>query len=269
MFERLIRFDDYNYLQSKISKYERSSSLNAEATYGEYFSHVYKTLKTNYRNEYLYKNFIINKLLTGKYSLNTTTVLNEFRINKSIADIVFVNGTSKVFEIKTELDNSSRMTAQLNDYKKVFKEIYIVTHHSLLQKYLDIISNDIGLIVLTEKFTLKTICEPQVNECLDNLTIMKCLRKAEYSNIIASYYGSLPAVSDFKFFSTCKELFVKIPTHDLHLLMMQELKKRAIKVKEILTSNHVPKELKHICMCLDFNKEEYKKLDTLLTTKLS
>jgi len=66
-FERLIRFDDYNYLQSKISKYGSSISLNAEATYGEYFTHVYKTLKTHYRNEYLYKNFNYLLSKSGKY----------------------------------------------------------------------------------------------------------------------------------------------------------------------------------------------------------
>ena len=264
-FERLIRSDDFSHIQARIKKYDNGFIRNGRRTYREYFSHSYKALIAHYRNEYIYKNFIIEQILIGKYSLKTTNGLNEFRINKSIADLVLVNGTSKVFEIKTELDNPNRLANQINDYKKVFKEIYIVTHHSLEHKYNEIISNDIGLIVLTSNNTLKTIREPLVNDNLDSITMMKCLRKFEYSNIILSYYGSIPNSSDFKFYSTCKVLFEKIPIYDLHYLMINELKKRTIKEKDILVSKIVPKELKHICMCLNFNKEEYKKLDKLLS----
>ena len=51
-------------------------------------SEIYSILKKNYRNEYFYKNTLLNKLLLGVHSVNTTTALTEVAIAKSKADFV-------------------------------------------------------------------------------------------------------------------------------------------------------------------------------------
>ena len=267
-FNEMVRGQNISFIKTKIEKYDRNIAKNKELCYQEYFFHIFDSLKVNYRNEYVYKNFIINQILLGKHTLNTSNVLNEFRINKSIADLVLINGTSAVYEIKTELDNQTRLSSQINDYKKVFKEIYVVTHISLRNKYLSLIGDDIGLIILTDNYTLKTVRKSGINNEFDNLSILKCLRKSEYTNIILNYFGYIPQVTDFKFYSTCKDLFLKIPSCELHDLMMQELKKRTVKEKEILASQLVPEELKHICLCLDFNKNEYNILNSVLSKQI-
>lgn len=267
-FDKLVRQNNNKYVLSKSKRYDKEFIKFSNPTYKEYFEHIYNALEANYRNEYVYKNSIINKILLGKYSLNTTTAINEFRVGKSIADLVLLNGTSKVFEIKTELDNAERVINQLKDYKKVFKEIYLVTHNSLISKYKKIISSDIGLIALTENHSLKTIREAKENTNIENKSIIKCLRKVEFSNIIKKYFGELPRVSDFEFFKACTELIEKIPSSELHDLMMVELKKRNVKEKQALASENTPMELKHICLCLDFNKREYTKLSKILSKKL-
>lgn len=66
-------------------------------------------------------------------------LLNEFRIGASIADTVLINGTNKVFEIKTELDTPERLTTQLQDYYKGFSEVYVFTHYSLAAKYVQLL----------------------------------------------------------------------------------------------------------------------------------
>lgn len=267
-FDKLVRQNNNKYVLSKSKRYDKEFIKFCNPTYKEYFEHIYNALEANYRNEYVYKNSIINKILLGKYSLDTTTAINEFRVGKSIADLLLLNGTSKVFEIKTELDNAERVINQLKDYKKVFKEIYLVTHNSLISKYKKIVSSDIGLIALTENHSLKTIREAEENTNIENKSIIKCLRKVEYSNIIKKYFGELPKVSDFDFFKACAELIEKIPSSELHDLMMVELKKRNVKEKQALASENTPMELKHICLCLDFNKREYTKLSKILSKKL-
>lgn len=267
-FNLIVREKNYNYLKSKIRKYDKDLPNKNSSTYQEYFTYIFNSLLLNYRNEYLYKNLIINEILFKRYNLSTTTVLNEFRINKSIADLVLINGTSRVYEIKTELDNDNRLLSQIDDYKKVFKEIYLVTYHSLADKYWEIIGKDIGLIVLTDNFTLHTIREAEINTDLDNISILKCLRKSEYTSIIMKYFGFLPQVSDFKFYTSCKELFSRIPSQKLHDLMIDELKKRTVREKDILSSPSVPDELKHICFCLDFDKKEYQVLNSVLNRRI-
>ena len=77
-------------------------------TYANIFEILYDRLKKEYRNEYFYKNTLLNKLLLGVHSTNTTTALAELPIGKAKADFVLINGKAVVYEIKTELDNFER-----------------------------------------------------------------------------------------------------------------------------------------------------------------
>ena len=53
----------------------------------ELISQIYNVLREGYRNEYYYKNTLLNKLLLGIHSVNTTTALTEIPIAKSKADL--------------------------------------------------------------------------------------------------------------------------------------------------------------------------------------
>ena len=70
---------------------------------GEIISEIYSYMSKNYRNEYFYQNTLLNKLLLGRHSINTTTALTQIPINKSKADFILINGKAVVYEIKTEL----------------------------------------------------------------------------------------------------------------------------------------------------------------------
>lgn len=268
-FNKLVGDGDVAYLSSKLSKYGIDSPKPIK-TIGDYLKYTYNLLLNNYRNEYVYKNLIINKILLGRHSLNTTTILNEFKIGKSIADLVLLNGTSKVFEIKTELDSLYRCQSQLSDYKKVFENIYIVTHITLVEKYIDEIDPSIGIIALTENNTLRTIRESiKHTREFDSEVMFKCLRKSEYSNIIKRYFGELPDTTAVKYFSVCKDLFAQMPVETLHNMMLAELKKRTIREKEKFESDDiVPPELKLLLWNLDYDSNAYKKMTDRLSESL-
>lgn len=266
--EKMVRGNNYSYIRSKSKKYDQEFIQSSQPTFEEYLNHVFHVLKSNYRNEYIYKNAIITELLIKKFGLETTTALNEFKVNKSIADLVLLNGTSKVFEVKTELDNPKRLASQISDYKKVFQEVYIVTYHSILDKYVAITDDSIGIIALTDDLKLETKREPQINTEFDNTSILKCLRKPEYVKILKEYFGFIPETTDVKFFRTCKEFFAKIPPSVLHNLMLIELKKRRIKEEGHFLAGSTPEYLKHICYSLDLNQREYEKLTNILKRKI-
>lgn len=268
--ERFVEYRDTSYLKTLISRYGIHSNEPVN-TIGDYYSYAFNSLLNNYRNEYVYKNLILNKLLLGKHSLNTTTVINEFRIGSSIADLVMINGIAKVFEIKTELDSPYRVNSQLTDYRKVFENVYLVTHHSLVEKYIGQLDNYIGIIALTKNNTLSTVRESiQYTEELDSETMIKCLRKAEYSAIIKNYYGALPDATPARFFTACKNLFAEIPLPTLYELMLSELKKRSVKEKEKFASNEFSHPvLKQLLWNLNFSPDQYDKLVTGLNTCLS
>lgn len=267
-FLQLLVENDYSYVLAKYRQYGvEDSSIH---TLGEFYRYAYRKLLKEYRNEYVYKNSIINKLLLAKYSLNTTTILNEFKIGRSIADLVLLNGTSKVFEIKTELDNLYRLESQIADYKKVFEHIYVVTHADLVEKLSKEIDDKVGIITLTDKGALHTIREAQKDIAhLDSSIIIRSLRKQEYTNVLQSYFGEIPQTTSVKYFSICKEKFHEIPVCALHDLVVTELKKRTIKEKDLFRSNVIiPPEFKYLFWNLDFKAEYYDRFESILNIQL-
>lgn len=229
-------------------------------------SEIYCELKNNYRNEYFYKNTLLNKLLLGVHSINTTTALTEVAIAKSKADFVLINGKAVVYEIKTELDNLERLSSQIDDYYKAFDHVAVVTFEKnlvQLQKVLDNIDKPVGIYVLRKNGKLGTVQKPQKYvKDLNKEIIFKLLRKNEYEKIIGRYYGYLPEVSQFKYYTACKQLFLQIPLEESYLNVLKILKKRMQLEKEEFVK--VPYELKFLTYFMELKCEDYQKLEMFL-----
>ena len=114
-----------------IRKY--SISLDAGATNEKVISDIYQYIGKYYRNEYYYKNTLLNKLIINVHRVKTTTALTEVPIANSKADFVMINGKAVVYEIKTELDTFDRLFSQINDYYKAFDHVCVVTSETQLQ----------------------------------------------------------------------------------------------------------------------------------------
>ena len=232
----------------------------------ELISEIYCELKNNYRNEYFYKNTLLNKLLLGVHSVNTTTALTEVAIAKSKADFVLINGKAVVYEIKTELDNLERLSSQIDDYYKAFDHVAVVTYEKnlqQLQKVLDSIDKPVGIYVLRKNGKLGMVRKPQRHiSDLDKEIIFKLLRKSEYEDIIAQRYGYLPEVTQFKYYSACKKMFLKIPIEESYLLVLRILKKRMQLEKEEFVK--IPYELKFLAYFMELTYDDYQKLEVFL-----
>ena len=232
----------------------------------ELISEIYCELKNNYRDEYFYKNTLLNKLLLGVHSVNTTTALTEIAIAKSKADFVLINGKAVVYEIKTELDNLERLNSQIADYYKAFDHVAVVTYERNLQqlkKVLDNVDKPVGIYVLRKNGKLGTIRKPQRHTGdLNKEIIFKLLRKSEYENIIAQQYGYLPEVTQFKYYSTCKKMFLQIPIEESYLLVLRTLKKRMQLEKEEFVK--IPYELKFLVYFMELSCDDYQKLENFL-----
>jgi len=227
-FSKLLRYDDYSFIDSKIERYDQSKVGKIIETYYDYIRYIYRELRKQYRNEYIYKNTFINEILLGTYGVKDTVAINEFRVGSSIADIVLFNGTSKAFEIKTELDSDQRLDGQLADYTKIFQQCYIVTHETLVDKYLKE-DESIGVIELIENprsLGMREIRPAKENKIPDPETVIRSVRTNEYKNIVKQYYGSLPEMNSFNMFNICSDLIKQIPGENLSNLFIEQLKKR-------------------------------------------
>ncbi|OXS57163.1 hypothetical protein B0G93_11842 [Bacillus sp. V-88] len=226
------------YLNSFFSKKNIMDALfNAEfnnVEFREELEENYKLLKTNYRNEYFYKNILFNKLVFGKYSLNTTSAFSEVVVGKSKADFVLINhNKGKVYEIKTDLDNLERLVFQLEDYSKAFSEIYVVTSEKNYYPVYKVVKESmpaVGIIVLTTRLHLSIRKEAnEHNNNLNHEALFKLLRKKEYEEIIYSKFGELPDVKPVHYFKTSLHWFKSINIIEAQNLVMDQLRTRISK----------------------------------------
>lgn len=201
--------------------------IDPSTTLGQFFDWVYNLLLKNYRNEYIYKNTIANKILLGKYSLNTSHMLTEFRVGKCKADAVVVNGTSIVYEIKSEFDSFTRLEKQIQAYLEIFDYINVITSGSQATKLDSILPDHVGILVLTNRNTISTIRESKSNKININPHILfDSLRKTEYVKVIKDFFGIVPDVPNTQIYGECKKLFCKMPPDIAHDLAIRILGKR-------------------------------------------
>lgn len=194
----------------------------------QFFDWIYTILFKNYRNEYIYKNAIANKILLGKHSLNTSHMLTEFRVGKCKADVVVVNGTSTVYEIKSEFDSFARLQNQIQTYLAMFDHINVITSASQVSKLESILPDMAGIQVLTNRNTISTIRESKPNK--KNKTpglLFDSLRKTEYIEITKEYFGTVPDVPNTQIYRECKKLFSEIPPEIAHDLTIKVLRMRS------------------------------------------
>jgi hypothetical protein len=205
-------------------------------THGQIISEIYAHLGREHRNEYYYMNTLLNKLLVGIHSVNSTTALSQVRIGGHIADFVMINGEGRVYEIKSDLDNYDRLYDQLSDFYKAFSMVSVLADvHSrdniarLLAGFGEM-GESVGIYTLTERDTIfgrATVREPKsFDENLDHICIFKLLRKREYENLLLQLFGELPQVPPVFYFRACLERFCQMPIKDAQQMAFGELKKR-------------------------------------------
>ncbi|MFR8180697.1 MAG: sce7726 family protein [Dorea sp.] len=132
-----------------------------------------------------------------------------------------------------------------------------------LQRVLDGIDKPVGIYVLRKNGKLGTVRKPQRHiSDLDKDIIFKLLRKSEYEDIIAQWYGYLPEVTQFKYYAACKKMFLQIPIEQSYLCVLRILKKRMQLEKEEFVK--IPYELKFLAYFMELTYDDYQKLEVFL-----
>lgn len=236
---------------------------------GALISEVYRFMSKTYRNEYFYQNTLLNRLLLGKHSVNTTTALTQVPIGKSKADFILINGKAVVYEIKTELDTFDRLDTQLRDYFKAFNHVCVVTSESQYDRATKILQGtSVGIYVLTPQNTIsaKLRKEPtEDNTHLDHTAIFKVLHKCEYENILKQYFSRLPVTSQVFYYGECLRQFSQIPIIQAYGMALKQLKKR----NKIRTSEfeRIPYELKSLVYFSNPSASEWDAINGFLNQK--
>lgn len=261
--------ENSNRLFNIIHELGLNGFISHNTTLGELFENSYNQLLKNYRNEYVFKNAIAQKILIGRHSIKSSSLFTELRVETSKADIVIFNGTSHVYEIKTDLDNFERLEAQIENYKKVFEYVNIVSVEAKVETIQSLVDDDIGIIVLTDKYTLSPVrkAKSRLNK-LDKEALFNMLRKDEYLKIIKNNFGYIPDVPNTKIYSASKELFITLSIAQAHKEFLKALKTRKNHKNLIENIKKFPDSLKIAIIEADLNIQQQQEFLKALNTRV-
>jgi len=196
-------------------------------TIGSFFDVVFNALSTSeIRNEYIYKSALAHKRLLGVHSLNTATMLNEFRVGGSKADVVILNGTSTVYEIKSDRDSLERLASQLSNYQKVFYHTNVITSEKQVASVLAAVPENIGVLCLTKRYQISTVREAKERpELLSSVCMFDSLRRDESQAILQNIGIELPEVPNTQLYQALSALFTELDPMLVHSEMVKILKR--------------------------------------------
>jgi hypothetical protein len=236
---------------------------------GEFYDAIFNRLTREYRHEYIYKNAIAEKILLGKHNLNTAFMLTEFHADDCKADAVVLNGTSHVYEIKSEMDTFDRIDRQLNAYRKIFDYITVITTERLYNAVIERIPREVGIMVLADgryQFRKKPWRKPLSNRAnVEPVIIFNALQQREYLKVIKEAFGvSLTHLPNTKIYNEAKKYFLKLTPEAAHDGMVQALKRRRDTKRVADFVANVPNSLKAASLSIRLSREDRDRFVNLL-----
>ncbi|PTL74640.1 hypothetical protein C1I63_06450 [Rathayibacter caricis DSM 15933] len=200
--------------------------MPSDATVGDVFDYAFLLLRSlGNRDEYIYRSAITQKILLGQHNLRTASMLSEARVGVCKADVVVLNGTATAYEIKSERDSLARLTKQVNAYGEVFAAVNVVTSPSHVKQVFRQIPEWVGVLVLSEKFTLQ-VQRPAVVDAtrIDPLAVLDLLRVDEANRVLRSLDIPPPKVPNTQMRGALRDMFNSLDPAGVHAQMVKTLK---------------------------------------------
>ena len=250
-------------------KYDGALQLGKPLTYKSYLGWVYRCLQRNYRNEYVYKNELVNKYIVRKFGKTSSVAVNEFRVGDAIADLTLFNGESKCFEIKSDLDSPQRLSIQMASYQRVFEKCYILVPLESVCTYHDLVDDAVGILSLrycrNGQISIQIEREAKRNDFVDVNVLMRTVRANEYRWMVKQTYGKLPDVSDFEMFDACKSKLEKLTFDKLHKLFCEAVKTRKTKVRDLVETSPM---FRQMTLSMNLSRDNMIKLENVFNHEI-
>ncbi len=137
----------------------------------------------------------------------------EVKVDKSRADFLAINGFTKCFEIKSELDNLDRLSTQLTDYLRVFEYVYVVADNKHLSELSTFIDPRVGLWTFIGHKKIE-IRGAQFNTTLNSEAQIRLLNKSELKKAFKS--DDFPGILENHSANQINDAFKRTLKHRYH-----------------------------------------------------
>jgi len=222
-----------------------------------------------HRDEYVYKTALIRRILLGRHSLQTASMLNEFRVGECKADLAILNGTATVYEVKSERDSLVRLRKQVLTYATVFAKVYVIASESHVTAVEAVVPQDVGILMLNRRYQISTLREAVDRaECTSPEAIFNAVRTQEARLILALNGILVPDVPNTALHAILRERFVLLAPMRAHESMVQVLKKTRNLLPLATLVSQLPNSLQTAALALSLRKLDRARLVSAINTPL-
>ena len=225
--------------------------------------------KEGYRDEYIYKAALTRTILLGTHSLRTASMLNEFRVGECKADLVILNGTATVYEIKSERDSLSRLERQVTAYAKVFARVYVIAGENHVNGVINSVPSDVGIMKLNSRHGISILREAADRpERISPVAIFDSIRTLEASKILELQGVLVPVVPNTELRSALRQLFIKLSPRVAHEGMVQVLKetRKLLPLSDLV--DNLPISLQTAALSVPLRKLDHMRLVSAVNTRI-
>lgn len=179
LYDKYSTIENVTILSRTLHQFIDSSFLSTMR--GKNIHEIYNNIILKYYpNEICIKSGFINQvLMTGKKHVT----IFELPVGSSRADLCKINGKSIAYEIKTDLDNFSRLHKQIADYNEIFEEVYVICSSTKLASVLELLPAECGVYTYTQSrygnYKFRLYRKALVNTQLNPVRQLQLLRKSE------------------------------------------------------------------------------------------
>lgn len=221
------------------------------------------------RDEYIYKAALAHRILMGRHNLRTACMLSEFRTGECKADIVILNGTTTVYEIKSERDSLSRLERQIRNYRKVFASIFVIAGENHVEAVLNATPPDVGVMSLDHRHYISTRRDAQNRpDCICPVTVFEALRVNEAKELLLGLGVAIPDVPNTLLRTELRKRFEALGAEDVHEGMLRTLKKtRNLQPLASLVAR-LPDSLRAAALSVSLRRADHDRLVDAVNTPL-
>lgn len=200
-------------------------------------------------------------MLLGTHSLKTASIISEFRVGDCKADIVILNGTATAYEIKSERDSLSRLRKQIAAYMKVFAAVNVIVGENHLKAVLDSVSEDIGVLKLSDRYQISTVREAQnVPSRTDPRAIFDSISLREAELVLMDLGVAVPDVPNTRRYRELSNCFAELDPTSVHASMVRTLRRTRDLASLDALIKELPSSLHSAVLSLRMRRQDHARL---------
>jgi len=225
--------------------------------------------REGFRHEYIYKAALTQKVLLGKHSLRTAAMLTEFRVCGCKADLAILNGTSTVYEVKSERDSLNRLERQVAAYAEVFAKIYVIAAEIHVDAIACSVPKDIGILRLNGRHQISSLREAvELPERTSPASIFDSIRTDEARLVLELHGFRIPNVPNTLLNSVLRPMFVKLGSRRAHDGMVEVLRTTRSLMPLSDLVDQLPSSLRTAALSVPLRKADHSRLVAAINTPL-